>query len=304
MEPILNARSTAVSGSETYASNVPLLSVTDLRIGVRTAAPHPSARLTDPANTRVLVDGVSFEVRAGETFALVGESGSGKTLSALTALGFLPEPGGLLLGGRVAVEGRDVFALDRTELRKLRGARVGLIFQEPGAALDPLMRVGDQLREAWDLHPELAEARDRDPKNSRTSSDLREAAIRTLLDQVGLPERVLAAWPHELSGGMQQRAMIALALLPNPRLLIADEPTTALDVTIQAQVLDLLGRLQRERGLGILFITHNLALVAQYADRLAVMEHGLIVESGNVTDFFRAPQHPYSQRLLAAVPRL
>jgi len=276
MEPAFNERSTAASGSE-----VPLLSVTDLRIGVRTSGAP-----------RVLVDGVSFEVRAGETFALVGESGSGKTLSALTALGFLPEPGGLMLGGTVAVEGRDVFALDRNELRRLRGARVGLIFQEPGAALDPLMRVGDQLREAWDLHPELAEA------------NAREAAIRTLLDQVGLPERVLAAWPHELSGGMQQRAMIALALLPNPRLLIADEPTTALDVTIQAQVLDLLGRLQRERGLGILFITHNLALVAQYADRLAVMEHGLIVESGRVTDFFRAPQHPYSQRLLAAVPRL
>jgi len=255
-----------------------VLGISGLRIGVK-----------DAGGVRELTHGVSLEVRRGEFFALVGESGSGKTITAQTALGFLPRPGGVLLEGDVRLEGEPVFSMPEERLRELRGGRVGMVFQEPSSALDPLMRVGDQMREAVRLHGKAGDV---------------EKRVREMARSVELPERVIDAWPHELSGGMLQRAVVAMALAHRPALLVADEPTTALDVTIQAQVLDLLDRLRRETGVSVLFVTHNLALVAQRAGRLAVMRQGEIVEEGTPAEFFRAPRHPYSRRLLAAVPRL
>lgn len=256
----------------------PLLKLSGLRIGVR-----------NRERVRELVKGVDLTIDQGEFFALVGESGSGKTLTAQSALGFLPQPGGELLGGEVWLQGEELFSLSEEERQQRRGRSVGLIFQEPGLALDPLMRIGKQLEEAFRLHG---------------VHDELHRPLRDLLAKVELPERVLQAWPHELSGGMQQRVMIAMAMAHRPALLIADEPTTALDVTIQAQVMELLNQLRKEYGVAVLFVTHNLALVAQYADRLAVMEEGVVVEEGSVEQFFKNPQHPYSQRLLRAVPRL
>ena len=255
-----------------------VLKIEGLRIGVKSGA-----------ETRELTHGTDLSVRAGEFFALVGESGSGKTVTAQAALGFLPQPGGVRISGRVELDGRDLFALPEEELRKIRGKEVGLVFQEPSSALDPLMRVGRQLKETLLLHG---------------GSEGADERVREMLRAVELPERVLDAWPHELSGGMQQRAVIAMALMHRPSLLVADEPTTALDVTIQAQVLELLAKLRKELDVAVLFVTHNLALVAQRADRLAVMEKGSIVEEGSVEEFFRAPKHPYSRRLLASVPKL
>ena len=255
-----------------------VLRIEGLRIGVKS-----------DSGLRELTHGTDLSVRAGEFFALVGESGSGKTITAQTALGFLPQPGGVRIAGRVELDGEDLFAKTEEELREIRGKRVGLVFQEPSAALDPLMRVGRQLKETLLLHGAAEGADER---------------VCEMLRAVELPERVLDAWPHELSGGMQQRAVIAMALMHRPSLLVADEPTTALDVTIQAQVLDLLAKLRSELGAAVLFVTHNLALVAKYADRLAVMEKGEIVEEGTVGEFFRAPKHPYSRRLLASVPKL
>lgn len=255
-----------------------LLKISDLRIGV--SSPH---------GVKELVCGVDLQLRRGEFFALVGESGSGKTLTAQAVLGFLPQPGGVLMGGEVLLEGRNLFSISERERESLRGKSVGLVFQEPGQALDPLMRIGRQLEESLRLHG--------------VEEDL-ERRTREMVERVELPERVLRAWPHELSGGMQQRVVIAMAIAHHPSLLIADEPTTALDATIQAQVMELLNQLRRDLGMTVLFVTHNLALVAQHADRLAVMERGVIVEEGSVDSFFRSPQHPYSQRLLRAVPRL
>jgi oligopeptide/dipeptide ABC transporter ATP-binding protein len=221
----------------------------------------------------------------------VGESGCGKTVTCLGLLRLLPQASASVLSGRAWYAGRDLLSLPADDLRALRGSEIAMIFQEPSAALNPLLTIGTQLRMPFRHH-----AFDGDP----------EARIAELLAKVGFsePGRVLSAYPHELSGGMLQRVLIAHALLLRPRLLLADEPTTALDVTVQAQILELLGELQRESGLSVVLITHNLALVAQYAGRVAVMYAGRIVEEAPVAAFLENPRHPYSQGLLAALPKL
>ena len=238
------------------------------------------------------VDGVSFELAPGEVFGLVGESGCGKTVLSLGILGLIPRPG-RISGGRALFAGRELTAMSQEELRALRGAEIAMIFQEPMTALNPVMRVGAQLAEPLLLHKGL---------------DKRQAEARCLelLEQVGLPDprAVLRAYPHELSGGMRQRVMIAMALGCGPRLLIADEPTTALDVTIQKQILELLSGLAAERGLAMLFITHNLGVVAQTCHRVGVMYAGRLVEVSPVEALFAKALHPYTQGLLASLPRL
>ncbi|MBI2440599.1 MAG: ABC transporter ATP-binding protein [Lentisphaerae bacterium] len=236
------------------------------------------------------VNGASFNIASGETVALVGESGCGKSVTALALTRLVAEPG-YVAGGRIRFGGRDVLAMEQRQLRDLRGAEIAYIFQEPAAALNPVFRVGWQIAESLRLH--------------RRDIAVRQEVIH-LLNRVGLsdPEHRRRAYPHELSGGMQQRVMIAMALACRPRLLVADEPTTALDVTIQAQILDLLTRLQGELGMAILLITHNLALVAGIARRVNVMYAGRVVEWGLAEDILLQPAHPYTRGLMAAVPRL
>jgi ABC-type dipeptide/oligopeptide/nickel transport system ATPase component len=237
------------------------------------------------------VDGVDFKIFSGEIVALVGESGSGKSISALSLAKLVPEPAGRIVGGSVSFDALEVFKLKNSELRKLRGARIAYIFQEPATSLNPVYTVGWQIGEAIRLHRKGVNVK---------------AEVEKLLVSVGLPDpaRTAKAYPHELSGGMQQRAMIAMALACNPDLLVADEPTTALDVTVQKQILDLLVELREKRGLSILLITHNLGIVANVADRVYVMNNGKIVESGETKTVLRTPQHEYTQKLLKAVPRL
>jgi len=238
-----------------------------------------------------VVDGVSFGVAAGETYALLGESGCGKSMTALALMRLLPD-GGQFASGTVRLGDVDVRALSERRMRDVRGGRMGMIFQEPMLALNPVFKVGHQIAEALALHRGL------------TGQAARDAA-RGLLDAVGVPDpaRRLDSYPFELSGGLRQRAMIAMALAGEPELLIADEPTTALDVTLQAQVLDLLRGLRRERGMGMLLITHDLGVVAENADRVGVMYAGELIEEGGRADFFAAPQHPYSRMLFAALPQ-
>jgi peptide/nickel transport system ATP-binding protein len=240
--------------------------------------------------TRV-VDGVSFEVAAGETYALLGESGCGKSMTALALMRLLPD-GGRLASGAIRLGDTDVRALPERNMRDVRGGRMGMIFQEPMLALNPVFKIGHQIAEALALHRGL------------TGPTARDTA-RGLLDAVGVPDptRRLDSYPFELSGGLRQRAMIAMALAGEPELLIADEPTTALDVTLQAQVLDLLRKLRGERGMGMLLITHDLGVVAENADRVGVMYAGELIEEGGRADFFAAPQHPYSRMLFAALPQ-
>ena len=258
----------------------PILSVSDLTVTFSTdAGPVPAVR------------GVSLEVRAGETLALVGESGSGKSVTALAALGLL-DAAQAQVSGSVRFAGQELRALPEAALRRLRGREIGLIFQEPMNALNPLHPVGRQIAEGLRLHFGL------------DAGAAWQQAV-GLLERTGIPEpqqRALA-YPHMLSGGQRQRAMIAMALACKPQLLICDEPTTALDVTIQAQILALLDELQAEMGMALLFITHDLNLVRRFADRVAVMEQGVLVEQGSVADVFRAPQQPYTQRLIASQPR-
>jgi peptide/nickel transport system ATP-binding protein len=246
--------------------------------------------VTDIAGTRV-IDGVSFSVSAGETYALLGESGCGKSMTALSLMRLLPD-GGRIAAGTVTLAGTDVRALPEHEMRSVRGGRMAMIFQEPMLALNPVMKVGDQIVEALALHRGL------------TGQPAQDAA-RGLLEAVGVPDPVrrLDSYPFELSGGLRQRMMIAMALAGEPELLIADEPTTALDVTIQAQVLDVLRRLKAGRGMGMLLITHDLGVVAENADSVGVMYAGELLEEGSRADFFRAPQHPYSRMLFEALPR-
>lgn len=236
------------------------------------------------------VNGVSFSVAPGETVALVGESGCGKSVTALALTRLVAEPG-YAAGGTIRFAGRDVLAMDPGQLRQMRGAEIAYIFQEPATSLNPVFRIGWQIAEALKLH--------------RAGIAVREEIV-GLLHRVGLPdpERRLSAYPHELSGGMQQRVMIAMALACHPRLLVADEPTTALDVTIQAQILDLLAGLQEELGMAMLLITHNLGLVAGIARWVNVMYAGRIVERGPVETILVQPAHPYTRGLMAAVPRL
>jgi len=255
----------------------PLLAIDGLRVAI---------------GGRSVVDGVSLSIRRGEVLALVGESGCGKSLTALSVLRLLPAAA-RVAGGAIAMEGTDLLALDEASLRDLRGNRVSVIFQEPVASLNPLVRVGDQVAESLRLH------------RGASAAAARTEAV-AMLARVGIadPERRAGQFPFELSGGMCQRVMIASALICRPEILIADEPTTALDVTIQAQILDLLKSLRAEAGSAILLITHDMGVVADMADRVAVMYGGTIVESGSVDAIFDAPAHPYTRLLLATVPRL
>jgi ABC-type dipeptide/oligopeptide/nickel transport system ATPase component len=236
------------------------------------------------------VDRVSFQVAPGETLGLVGESGSGKSVTAFSILRLL-QPPGRITGGRVLFEGRDLLALSEREMRDVRGARISLIFQEPMTALNPVMRVGDQIAEALTVHGLAGRA------------DARTRAIE-LLEAVKItePARRVRDYPHQLSGGMRQRVMIAIALACRPPLIIADEPTTALDVTIQAQVLELMRDLKAQFNLAVLLITHDFGVIAEMADRVAVMYRGRLVEQGPVRQMLRQPQHDYTKALLAAVP--
>jgi peptide/nickel transport system ATP-binding protein len=236
------------------------------------------------------VDGVDFEVRRGETLAIVGESGSGKSMTALSLLRLLPETG-RIASGRVELGGVDLLGLPEAAMRNVRGRRIAMIFQEPATSLNPVLSIGTQIREVLERHTELRGAR------------LRERIVE-LIESVGIPDagRRAGEYPFQLSGGLKQRAMIAMALAGNPELLIADEPTTALDVTIQSQVLELLRELQKKNGMAILLITHDLGIVAQMAQRVAVMYAGQLVEVAERDRFFAAPQHPYSRKLFAALP--
>jgi len=239
-----------------------------------------------------VVDGVSFSVAAGEVMALVGESGCGKSLTALALLGLLPDAA-QIVSGRIMLNDLDVVSLPEWEMRRVRGSRLSIIFQEATASLDPLMTVGSQIAEAYALH-------------HRVSRSEARARAKEMLVAVGIPDsdRRLGQYPFELSGGMCQRIMIAIALICGPQVLVADEPTTALDVTIQAQILDLMKRLAIERGTGIVLITHDMGVVADIADRVAVMYAGRIAEIAPVDDLFARPCHPYTALLLAAMPRL
>ena len=238
------------------------------------------------------VDGIRFSIRRGETFALLGESGCGKSMTALSLLRLLP-PNGRIHAGRVWLEDRDLVTLPEAELRRVRGRRIAMIFQEPMTSLNPVMPVGEQVAEVLRLHMGL-------------QGEACRGRVVELLDSVGIPDAAqrAAAYPHQLSGGMKQRVMIAMALAGEPDLLIADEPTTALDVTIQAQVLDLLREIQARSGMAILLITHDLGVVAKMADRVAVMYAGHVVEQSSREDFFARPAHPYSQKLFEALPEM
>jgi len=256
-----------------------LLNVRDLQVSF----------FTDEGEVRA-VDGVSFSIKKGDTLALVGESGCGKSVTALALARLVATPPGVYKGGEIVFEGADVLKMNSDWLRAMRGAKVAYIFQEPATSLNPVFRIGAQIREVLQLHrPDAAT----------------NAEVVRLLKLVRLPdaERRQRDYPHQLSGGMQQRVMIAMALAGNPALLIADEPTTALDVTIQAQILDLLKDLKREIGLSILLITHNLGIVGELADNVAVMYAGRIVEFAPAADLLREPRHPYTVALLRSIPR-
>jgi oligopeptide/dipeptide ABC transporter ATP-binding protein len=239
------------------------------------------------------VDGVSYDLKEGETLGLVGESGCGKSVSALSLMRLIPDPPGRIVDGEVLFEGRDLLKLSESQMRQIRGNKIAMIFQEPMTSLNPLLTIGRQLTETVEVH-----------MNYDTAAAERRAV--ELLGMVGIPEAKgrLSAYPHQFSGGMRQRVMIAMALSCNPKLLIADEATTALDVTIQAQILELIRRLSTELGTSVIIITHNLGIVARYADRVNVMYAGKIIERGTADEIFETPKHPYTRGLLGSVPRL
>ncbi len=261
----------------------PLLKVDDLRVTFGSLDSGVRA-----------VDGVSFEVRKGETLGIVGESGSGKSVTVMSLLGLIPSPPGNLAGGTAYFDGEDLLTMSPRKLRKIRGGAIGMIFQDAMTALNPVFTVGSQIVETIKVHnPDLSD------------DDAKEKAI-GLLAEVGVPgpQQRFKQYPHEYSGGMRQRAMIAMAMANRPRLLIADEPTTALDVTIQAQVLNVLERAKADVGASTILITHDLGVIAEMADRVAVMYAGRIVETGSVEEVFFDPQHPYTIGLLSSLPRL
>jgi peptide/nickel transport system ATP-binding protein/oligopeptide transport system ATP-binding protein len=259
----------------------PLLDIRDLRISFRT--PEGEARA---------VDGVSVQLDAGRTLGLVGESGCGKTVTALSIMRLVPPPG-RIESGRIELGGRNLLALSEAAMRQVRGAEVAMIFQEPMTSLNPVLTIGDQIGEAIALHRDVGRAA------------ARAQAIDMLrMVEIAEPERRCDDYPHQLSGGMRQRVMIAMALSCRPQLLIADEPTTALDVTIQAQILDLLGELQRRFGMALLLVTHDFGVVAERADTVAIMYAGRIVERGVVAEVFRHTLHPYTRGLLQSIPAI
>ncbi len=264
------------------AADAPLIDVRNLAVAFETDAGLLRA-----------VDGVSFSVARGRTVGLVGESGCGKSVSALSLIRLLPRPAGRIVGGEVWFEGADLVRVEDAELLKIRGGRIGMVFQEPMTALNPVHRIGRQLAEVFLLH---------------RTKDKREAARLAveMLAKVGIPSPEIRAmeYPHQLSGGMRQRVVIAMALACNPALLIADEPTTALDVTIQAQILDLMRKLQSELGMAIILITHDLGVVAETCDEVVVMYAGRIAERAPVEAIFSRAAHPYTRGLLNAIPRL
>lgn len=239
------------------------------------------------------VDGVSYDVREGETLGLVGESGCGKTVSALSILQLIPSPPGKIISGEILFDGNDLLKAGEDEIRHIRGNRIAMVFQEPMTSLNPVLTIGRQLTEALELHLKL-------------DHHAAEGRAIELLELVGIPEAAtrIHDYPHQFSGGMRQRVMIAMALSCNPKLLLADEPTTALDVTIQAQILEILARLSREFGTAVVIITHNLGVVARYADRVNVMYAGKVAESATAKELYKNPRHPYTLGLLKSVPRL
>jgi peptide/nickel transport system ATP-binding protein len=266
-----------ISASIRRMDSAPLLDVKDLSIAF---GQHPAVR------------GISFHINPGETLGLVGESGSGKSAASLAVLRLLPPTA--TVAGRVDFDGGDLLGLPEEAMRRRRGREIAMIFQEPMTALNPVMPVGAQIAEAIRAHH---------PRETRGAV---RAKVFSAMEEVGLPEveRRAKDYPHQFSGGQRQRILIAMAIVNRPRLLIADEPTTALDVTVQAQILGLLNGLRREHGLAMLFISHDLAVVAQVADRVAVMQRGEIVEQGDVRSLFERPQHVYTRRLLASAPTM
>jgi oligopeptide/dipeptide ABC transporter ATP-binding protein len=257
-----------------------LLDVRDLRVSF----------FTDEGEVHA-VDGVSFSIKRGETLALVGESGCGKSVTALSLAKLVATPPGVYRSGEILLDGEDVLKMDKNRLRQIRGAKISYVFQEPATSLNPVFRVGYQIKEALQLHrPEAA-------------TDEEVARLLKLV-HITEPERRMRDYPHQLSGGMQQRVMIAMALACQPALLVADEPTTALDVTIQAQILDLLKEIKAKLGMAILLITHNLGIVGDLADNVAVMYAGRIVEQSPALELLRKPQHPYTLALMRSIPKL
>jgi len=239
------------------------------------------------------VDGVSFTVDKGETVAIVGESGCGKTVSSLSILQLIPQPPGKIMSGQILFDGTDLLKLSREEMQKVRGGKISMIFQEPMTSLNPVLTIGRQMTEALELHRQM-----------NKEEAIKEAAV--LLGKVGIPhaERRMKDYPHQFSGGMRQRVMIAMAVSCQPKLIIADEPTTAVDVTIQSQLMEVIRAVARDFGTSLILITHNLGVVARYAQRVYVMYAGKIIEHGSALDVYHNPYHPYTAGLLASVPRL
>ena len=260
----------------------PLLQITDLHTEFRTGAGIVRA-----------VDGISYTVEQGETVAIVGESGSGKSVGALSILRLIPDPPGRITHGEILFTGRDLMQLSDAQMREVRGADIGMIFQEPMTSLNPVLTIGRQITETVEQHGGATPA----------AAERRASELLGLVG-IGEPARRLRQYPHQLSGGMRQRIMIAIALACSPKLVIADEPTTALDVTIQAQILELMKELTRRLGVALVIITHNLGVVARYANRVNVMYAGRIVESGPAAAIYHDPRHPYTMALLRSVPRL
>ena len=262
-------------------TNDQLLAVRDLRISF----------FGDEGEVRA-VDGISFSMKHGETLAVVGESGSGKSVTAMALTRLVPSPPARYVGGEILFKGRDTLKLSADELRKVRGAQISYVFQEPSTSLNPVFTIRSQVAEALELHRRDVHDVDAEVERLLTLVGIRDAGLR------------MSDYPHQLSGGMQQRVMIAMALACNPSLLVADEPTTALDVTIQAQIMSLLKELKQKLGMGILLITHNFSIVADIADNIAVMFRGKIVEYGPTQRVLHDPRHPYTKALLECIPRL
>lgn len=263
-------------------SNQPILQINDLKVSFQSRKKFVTA-----------VDGISFELKEGEILGIVGESGSGKSVTSLASMGLIPSPPGKIETGEILFDGKDLTKLSEKDWRKIRGNQISMIFQEPMTSLNPLFTIGNQLKEAISLHTKLSKA---------------EVKVRSieLLRLVGIPraEGILREYPHQLSGGMRQRVMIAMAMACNPKVLIADEPTTALDVTIQAQILALMKELNKKTDTSIILITHDLGVVAEICERVVVMYSGQIVEQGDVKTILKNPQHPYTKGLLKSVPDL